>query len=86
MLHRLIAIDGDNATLRGDGNLSNEYCKVSDIHGIALGFYRKGRETLDSTDGKKWKRYSYIWTRLYPVRRYLLAIYRRMIKYKLYKP
>lgn len=86
VLHRLIAIDGDNATLRGDGNLSNEYCKVSDIHGIALGFYRKGRETLDSTDGKKWKRYSYIWTRLYPVRRYLLAIYRRMIKYKLYKP
>lgn len=86
VLHRLIAIDGDNATLRGDGNLSNEYCRMSDIHGVALGFYRKGRTTLDPTDGKKWKRYSYIWTRLYPIRRYLLAIYRRLIKYKLYKP
>ena len=86
VLHRLIKVDGNKATLRGDGNLGNEYCLVSDIKGVALGFYRKGRTTLDSIEGKKWKRYSYVWTRLYPVRRYLLAIYRRLIKYKLYIP
>ena len=86
VLHRLIALNGNNATLRGDGNLSNEYCKRDDIHGIALGFYRKGRETMDSCEGRKWKVYSAIWTRLYPIRRYILGIYRRLIKYKIYTP
>lgn len=86
VLHRLIKIDGDNATLLGDGNLATEHCTINDIHAVALGFYRKERNALDSCDGAKWKIYSYIWTRLYPIRRYLLGIYRRLIKYKLYKP
>lgn len=86
VLHRLIRIDGINATLLGDGNLTTEHCKVNDIHAIALGFYRKGRTTLDSCDGTKWKVYSFVWTHLFPIRRYLLGIYRRLIKYHLYKP
>ena len=86
VLHRLIATDGKHVTLRGDGNLSNEYCLMSNIHGVAEGFYRKGSECLDRCDGRKWKTYSRIWTSLYPIRRYLLAIYRRLIKYKIYTP
>lgn len=78
VLHRIIAIDGQNVTLRGDGNLAEEHCKLSDVCGAVIGFYRKGRKTLDRTDGKKWRIYSWIWTRLYPIRRYLLAIYRRL--------
>ena len=72
VLHRIIAIEGQNVTLRGDGNLSNEYCKLSDVKAKALGFYRKGRTKLDRTDGRKWLVYSWVWTRLYPLRRYLL--------------
>ena len=72
VLHRIIAIDGEKVTLRGDGNLSCETCKLSDVKATALGFYRKGREKLDSTDGRKWRIYSWLWTRLYPIRRYLL--------------
>lgn len=85
VLHRIIAIDGDDVTLRGDGNLSEEHCKISDVKGKALGFYRKGSSKLDSTDGKKWKIYSWWWTRLYPIRRYLLAFHRR-IWLKIFKP
>ena len=78
VLHRIIAIEGDNVTLRGDGNLGVERCRLEDVQGAVIGFYRKGRETLDYTDGFKWRAYSWIWMRLYPVRRYLLAFYRRI--------
>lgn len=78
VLHRIIAINGDNVTLRGDGNLGNEYCTLGDVKGAVIGFYRKGRTTLDRTDGWKWRTYSFFWTRLYPIRRYLLAFYRRI--------
>jgi len=78
VLHRIINIDGEKVTLRGDGNLRNEECTLSDIKGAVIGFYRKGREKLDRTDGKKWKIYSWFWTRLFPIRRYLLAFYRRI--------
>ena len=67
VLHRIVDISGDRVTLRGDGNLSDEHCR------------------LDSTKGRKWRVYSYVWTRLFPIRRYLLAFYRR-IWLKLFKP
>ena len=66
-------------TLRGDGNLAEEHCQLKDVKAGAIGFYRKGRKTMDRTDGWKWKAYSYCWTRLYPIRRYLLAIHRRLV-------
>lgn len=78
VLHRIIEINGDDVTLRGDGNLGTENCKLKDVQGAVVGFYRKGRETLDRTDGHKWRVYSWLWTRLYPIRRYLLAFYRRI--------
>ena len=72
VLHRVIRLDGDRVTLRGDGNLHCEYCRVSDVKATVLGFYRKGRSDIDSTNGWKWRVYSWLWMRLYPVRRYLL--------------
>jgi hypothetical protein len=85
VLHRIIDISGDHVTLRGDGNLNVEHCLTGDVKATAIGFYRKGREKLDSTKGRKWRVYSYVWTRLFPIRRYLLAFYRR-IWLKLFKP
>lgn len=72
VLHRIIKIEGTHVTLRGDGNLGDEHCRLEDIRAKAVGFYRKGRTKLDSTDGRKWRIYSWWWTRLYPLRRYLL--------------
>lgn len=85
VLHRIIAIEGEDVTLRGDGNLGVEHCKIGDVKAKALGFYRKGREKLDRTDGMKWRVYSWFWMRLYPIRRYLLAFHRR-IWLKIFKP
>ncbi len=78
VLHRIIKIQGDTVTLRGDGNLGTEVCRINDIHGLAIGFYRKGRTKIDKTNGIKWRTYSHIWMALYPIRRYLLAAYRRI--------
>ena len=41
VLHRIIKIESDNVVLRGDGNLNCEYCKIDDVKGFAIGFYRK---------------------------------------------
>lgn len=78
VLHRIVKIEGDKITLQGDGNLTREYCTRADIKGFALGFYRKNREKLEKTNSPKWKIYSCVWMTLRPIRRYLLAIYRRV--------
>lgn len=79
VLHRIIKIDRENVTLQGDGNLNVEHCHMNDIHGIAIGFYRKGNHNLDKTDGIKWKIYSLFWTKTIPMRRYFLAFHRKLI-------
>lgn len=85
VLHRIINIDGDHITLRGDGNLLEEHCRREDVKGFAIGFYRKGRKTIDKTNSFKWLLYSQLWTSLYPIRRYLLAAYRH-IWLRFFKP
>ncbi|WP_311441746.1 S24/S26 family peptidase [Hoylesella enoeca] len=85
VLHRIINIDGDHITLRGDGNLLEEHCRREDVKGFAIGFYRKGRKTIDKTNSFKWLLYSRLWTSLYPIRRYLLAAYRH-IWLRFFKP
>lgn len=78
VLHRIININGEHVTLLGDGNLTPEHCLLSNIKASIDGFYRKGRKKLDRTDGRKWKLYSKIWMVLRPLRRWLLAFYRRI--------
>ena len=85
VLHRIINIDGDHITLRGDGNLLEEHCRREDVKGFAIGFYRKGRKSIDKTNSFKWLLYSQLWTSLYPIRRYLLAAYRH-IWLRFFKP
>ena len=78
VVHRIINIDGDRVTLMGDGNLrGTEHCLLKDI---------KARVThVVSADNKKRDLYSRwrvlgakVWYWLRPIRRYLLAIYRRL--------
>lgn len=72
VLHRAVKIDGENITLRGDGNLSAEYCKLSDVKGKAIAFERKGRKIQESVDSLKFRMYSWFWMHTLPLRRYLL--------------
>ena len=48
----------------------------ADFRASVVGFYRKGSDTLDRIDGRKWRIYSWWWMHLRPIRRYLLAAYR----------
>ena len=75
VLHRIVKIDGEDVTLRGDGNLGTESCRLEDIRALAAAFYRKGRNEPDSVNGWKWRIYSWLWTRLLPIRRYLLFLF-----------
>lgn len=79
VLHRIVNVQGNALVLQGDGNVGTvERCGREAVMGIALGFYRKGRKTPDLCRGVKWKLYSVIWLSLTPIRRYLLAAYRRL--------
>ena len=78
VVHRIINIDGDRVTLMGDGNVrGTEHCLLKDV---------KARVThVVSADNKKRDLYSRwrmlgakVWYWLRPIRRYLLAIYRRL--------
>ena len=78
VVHRIIAIDGDAVTLMGDGNLAiTEQCAVSDIKArVSHVVDADGRRhTIDNL----WRRWAArLWWHLRPIRRYLLAIYRRL--------
>lgn len=78
VLHRIVGVSGDQITLRGDGNLQAEHCSQGDIKAMATAFYRKGRQTPDEISGLKWRLYSWLWTTLFPIRRYLLFINRKL--------
>ena len=71
VLHRVWALDGACVTLMGDGNLSGtESCTQADVSGTAVEIIRPGGKRIEVTD-KIW------WRKLLPVRRWILAIYRR---------
>ena len=79
VLHRLVRRKGDCLTLKGDGNaFGTEHCRVQNVVGIATGFMRKGREEVEPLTTLKWRVYSYLWMHLDPMRRYLLALHRRV--------
>lgn len=77
VFHRIIRRHGSVLTLQGDGNLrATEQTDTADVMGIMLSAIRKGKEYPCS--GRTWKRYSYWWMKLTPIRRWLLAMFRRI--------
>lgn len=79
VVHRIIAIEGDDAvTLMGDGNLSGtEHCTLQDIKAKVT--HVIGADERPHDLYCRWRRVAArLWWYLRPVRRYLLAIYRRV--------
>ena len=79
VLHRIKAIDGDNITLKGDGNLDGtEHCTRADVCGTVVAILRRGEKRIDCTTpgfecrSRRWVNAPRI------VRRYVLGIYRRI--------
>lgn len=81
VLHRIKEITGSGTslgvTLMGDGNLVGcEHCSLSDIAGKVDCIFRNRKE-VDPTSRRERIAVD-IWLRLTPIRRWLLAIYRRI--------
>lgn len=77
VVHRIIRIDGDRVTLMGDGNIAGvEHCRLAEVAALAVNVVtpRGKHHPLYSA----WRvRGSRLWWRLLPVRRWILAVYRR---------
>jgi hypothetical protein len=83
VLHRIFSMFGNRVTLMGDGNINiYEHCKISDIvagvdviyhNGVEKSPYKKFTETQVQ-----------VWKKMHPIRRWLLAVYRRTL-YKFQK-
>ena len=80
VLHRIVRIDGECVTLKGDGNLvGTESCSLADVKGKAVSVVRPGGKTVDICSPRFMAR-SRRWNALpYFVRRYYLAILRRLL-------
>ena len=76
ILHRIIAIDGDQVTLMGDGNLQGtEQGRKEEIAGIVTDIITPKGRHRKPTNG-------WLWRKLLPIRKYLLKIYRKWNKLK----
>lgn len=85
VLHRVLTLGGDgNVVLMGDGNIGGvERCSREDICGIVTHVITPGGKKLDVN--APWRKSAArFWRVLLPLRRYILAIYRRTFL-KLYR-
>lgn len=79
VLHRIVAVSGDELTLMGDGNLrGTEHCRRSDVAGVVT-HYVYPRRTVAASDRCLCRRIR-LWRRLLPVRRVLLLVYKIGLK------
>lgn len=77
VVHRIIQIDGDKVVLMGDGNIAGvEHCLLSDVAALAVNVVTpKGKH---NNLYSPWRiKASRLWWKLLPIRRWILAIYRR---------
>ena len=75
--YRIISVEGDVVTLMGDGNIAGvERCRIGDIKAVALQILTP-RKHIDCMS-RSHLRLAAIWKSMLPVRRWVLAVYRRI--------
>lgn len=73
LLHRVFSVDGRALVLMGDGNIrGKESCTTDEVLGTVTEIIRENGRHRKPGRGR-------LWRALLPVRRYILAIYRRLI-------
>lgn len=78
VIHRIYSIREDWFILMGDGNIAGkEKCRQEDIIATAIKILKNGKEI--DCQSPSHLRNARIWKALLPIRRYLLAIYKRII-------
>ena len=77
VIHRVIRREGNLVTLMGDGNIGlTEQAEIKGIIARVYSIKRKGRTY--GTDGLIWRLYSWFWMLITPVKRYPLALWRKL--------
>lgn len=77
VLHRITKKNDNVITLMGDGNpAKTERCLQDNIHGRVIAVVKNGREI--DCNNKISQLQAKVWKQLLPLRKYLLAIYRRI--------
>ncbi len=82
VIHRVISIDNDCITLRGDGNSHfNEEVNRQDIIAQVVMIERKKHQAIDprTTSQRRW---AALWHTLFPIRRYLLFVGKHLCKWR----
>lgn len=80
VIHRIVKMRDDEIWLMGDGNLQQlEYCSLTDVKAVATHVVNAAgkRRSLNS---KFQKMCSWIWTKLKPIRKWLLLLYRKITR------
>lgn len=72
ILHRIVDINNQKVTMRGDGNIATENCALKDICGKVVAYERKGRKKQETPDSMKYRIYLWFWMHTLFFRRYLL--------------
>ena len=73
--HRIVHVEDDVVTLRGDGNIyGTEQCRVENVVAATKALIRK--EKRYSPEGRAWRCYSALWPDWPLARRLLLKLYR----------
>lgn len=79
VLHRIIKTDDAGVTLMGDGNIrGTEHCSYKNVKALATHVVKGDDGEQRPLYSKGMLRASRIWWKLRPIRRYILAIYRRI--------
>lgn len=77
VIHRIIRRDKGTVILLGDGNVGfTETATLDNIIGIMHNIDRKGR--IWTSESAMWRLYSWFWMTLTPLRRYPLALWRKL--------
>lgn len=77
IIHRIVRRKGNNILLEGDGNIGQkERATLDGIAGIMHSITRKNRTI--SSKNLLWRIYSWTWVALRPLRRYPLALWRKL--------
>ncbi len=78
ILHRIVSVTDGIAWIRGDGvSGGHEECPVDRIFGKAVKIIKKSGRVMDPYSEAELRKVR-LWDRLLPVRRWILAFYRRM--------
>lgn len=77
VIHRIISIEGQQVTLMGDGNIAGvEHCTLDEVAALAVNVVTPTGKHHDLY--APWRvKASRLWWKLLPIRRWILAFYRR---------